>query len=80
MNNEDLIYYPDYAPDADKDDDEMLHIKEAVDKLPYLDKKVFLQFTELGGTYAAFARFYGCSKPTAKKYIEKIKQKIFDNL
>lgn len=77
--NEDLVYFPDYEPDKEKDDDHMLHIKEAVDALPYLEKKIFLTYTELG-SYAALAREYGVSKPTAKKYIEQIREKIYNNL
>lgn len=77
--NEDLVYYPDYEPDNQKDTDHMLHIKEAVDNLPFLQKKIFLTYTELG-SYAALAREYGVSTPTAKKYIEKIREQIYDNL
>lgn len=77
--NDLMPYFPDYEPNRDIDDDEMLHIKEAVDKLPYLDKKVFLQYTELG-TYTALAKLYGVSAPTAKMYINRIREKIYDNL
>lgn len=79
MENEDLVYYPDYEPNKDRDDDDMLHIKEAVEALSYIEKKVFLQYTELG-SYAALARLYGVSKPTAKKYITTIRDKIYNNL
>ena len=77
--NEMDVYFPDYIPNKDIDDDDMLHIKEAVDKLPYLDKKVFLQYTEIQ-TYTGLAKLYGVSAPTAKRYIERIRQKIYDNL
>lgn len=77
--NEDLVYFPDYKPDTDKDDDHLLHIKEAVDKLDSLSKLIFLTYCELG-SYAALARYYKVSKPTAKKYIQKIREKIYDNL
>lgn len=74
-----MPYFPDYEPNRDIDDDEMLHIKEAVDKLPYLDKKIFLQYTELG-TYTAMAKMYGVTPPTMKDVINRIRNKIYDNL
>lgn len=74
------ICLPDYTPNPDRDDDEMLHIKEAFSRLPYLDKKLFVQYMELGGTYTAFASAYGVTPPTAKKVIQRIRQKIYDNL
>lgn len=77
--NEEIVYYPDYEPNTDKDDDKMLHIKEAVDSLNTLQKKIFLTYCELG-SYAALARYYKVSKPTAKKYIQQIRDKIYDNL
>ncbi len=77
--NEEIVYYPDYEPNTDKDDDKMLHIKEAVDSLNSLQKKIFLTYCELG-SYAALARYYKVSKPTAKKYIQQIRDKIYDNL
>lgn len=72
---------PDYIPNADRDDDEMYHIKNAFDKgLNYIEKKIFIQYMELGGTYTALARFYGVTPPTAKATITRIRQKIYDNL
>lgn len=77
--SDEIVYFPDYKPDKDKDDDHILHIKEAVDKLDTLSKLIFLTYCELG-SYAACARYWKVSKPTAKKYIQKIKEKIYDNL
>ena len=75
------ICFPDYIPDADRDDDEMYHIKSAFDTaLNYIEKKIFVQYMELGGTYTALARYYGVTPPTAKATINKIRQKIYDNL
>lgn len=71
---------PDYTPDPDRDDDDMYHIKDAFNSLPYLDKKLFIQYMELGGTYTAFAKAYGVTPPTAKAVIQTIRQKIYDNL
>lgn len=76
---EEIVYYPDYTPNPDIDDDFILHLKEAVDKLDSLSKLIFLTYCELG-SYAALARYYKVSKPTAKKYIDRIKEKIYNNL
>lgn len=74
------ICLPDYTPNPDKDDDEMFHIKEAFSRLPYLDKKLFIQYMELGGTYTAFAKAYGVTPPTAKRVINRIRTSIYNNL
>lgn len=76
---EDIVYQPDYAPNPDKDSDDIYHIKEAVEKLDSVSKLVFLTYCELG-SYAATARFFGVSKPTAKRYIDRIKNHIYNNL
>lgn len=74
----DLVYYPDYEPNKE-DDDEMLHIKEAVGTLNSIQKKIFLTYCEIG-TYSGLAREFGVSVPTAKHYIMKIKEIIYDRL
>ena len=79
MIDDEIVYFEDYKPNPDLDDDHMLHIKEAVDKLDSLSKLIFLTYCELG-SYAALARHYKVSKPTAKKYVNNIKQRIYDNL
>lgn len=73
------VYEEDYRPNPDIDDDEMLHIKTAVSKLNTIQRLIFFQYCEIG-SYAGLARLYGVSTPTAKKYIEEIRQKIYDNL
>ena len=74
-------FLEDYLPNQDRDDDEMYHIKNAFDTaLNYIEKKIFIQYMELGGTYTALARFYGVTPPTAKSTINHIRQKIYDKL
>lgn len=68
-----------YLPNEWEDDDKMLHIKEAVDSLNYIQKKIFLTYCELG-SYAATAREFKVCASTAKKYIKHIKQLIFEKL
>lgn len=68
-----------YWPDEINDDDEMLSYKEAIGKLNTIQRKIFLTYVELG-SYAATGREFGVSTPTAKKYINEIKNKIFENL
>ena len=68
-----------YEPNYLEDDDEMLHIKEAINKLNSIQKKLFLCYVELG-SYAAVAREFNVCTITAKKYIKDIKEKIYNNL
>lgn len=68
-----------YAPNKMEDDDKMLHIKEAVDSLNTIQKKIFLTYCEIG-TYAGTAREFQVCVPTVKKYIKHIKQIIYDRL
>lgn len=59
----------------DNDDDEMAILKTAIDKLKPVEKKIFLTYVELG-SYAATARQFNVTAPTAKTYINNIKEKI----
>lgn len=68
-----------YLPNDMEDDDKMLHIKEAVDSLNSIQKKIFLTYAELG-TYAAVAREFKVCTSTAKKYIKHIKELIYERL
>ena len=74
----DIVYYPDYEPNKD-DDDEMLHIKQSLKCLNSIQLKIFLTYCELG-SYAAVARELKVSQVTAKNYIQQLRQKIYDNL
>lgn len=68
-----------YLPNDMEDDDKMLHIKEAVDSLNSIQKKIFLTYVELG-SYAATAREFKVCASTAKKYIKQIKSLIWERL
>lgn len=70
---------PEYEPDYMADDDMLVRWKEAIGKLNYVQRKIFLHYVELG-SYAACARAFGVSNPTIKKYIEEIKEKLYNNL
>ena len=70
------INYEDYAVN-DKDDDTMVSIKEAIDSLKPAEKKIWMTYVE-SGSYAATARAYNVSAPTAKSYLTQIKKKIMD--
>lgn len=76
---EKIVFEEDYKPNPDIDDDDMLHIKTAVSKLNSVQRLIFLAYCEIG-TYRGLARLYGVSTPTAKKYIEQIREIIFNNL
>ena len=68
-----------YLPNELEDDDKMYHIKEAVDSLNSIQKKIWLLYTEIG-SYAGLARELGVCSNTAKKYIKKLRKMIYDRL
>lgn len=68
-----------YEPNYMEDDDTIVRLKEAIGKLNYVQRKIYLHYVELG-SYAACARAFGVSNPTIKSYITQIKEKIFNNL
>ena len=68
-----------YLPNELEDDDKMYHIKQAVDSLNSIQKKIWLLYTEIG-TYAGLARELGVCTLTAKKYLKHIRKLIFERL
>ena len=76
------IHNEDYLPDSMVDDEQMFLIKDAIQKLKPVERKIFLTYCE-GGTYTAVAKTYNVSVPTAKRYIleviSRIIQMINDN-
>lgn len=64
----------DYEINGDEDD-EMYRLKEAIAKLTPVERKIFLTYAELG-SYAQTARQFNVSAPTAKTYINNVKDKI----
>ena len=79
MKEEKKMIDDEYREDPLQDDDHIYHIKEAVSKLNTIQRQIFLTYTELG-TYTETARHYKVSVPTMRKYIQEIREKIFNNL
>lgn len=69
------IYDPDYEPNRMEDDEMIFKIKQAIQELRPVERKIFLTYTE-GGTYTAVAKTYNVSVPTARTYVHKIIEKI----
>lgn len=61
------------------DDDTLIVIKEAIEKMRPMEQRLWIDYVECG-TFAALARKYNVSAPTAKTYIMRLKEKIFDAL
>ena len=62
-----------------EDDDRMKRIKDALQSLKPVERKIFLTYVE-SGTYSETARQYNVSVPTAKKYLIEIKNKILNKI
>lgn len=61
------------------DDDTLIVIKEAIEKMRPMEQRLWIDYVECG-TFAALARKYNVSAPTAKTYIMRLKEKIIDAL
>lgn len=61
------------------DDDTLMVIKEAINKMRPMEQRLWIDYVECG-TFAALARKYNVSAPTAKTYIMRLKEKILDAL
>lgn len=61
------------------DDDILLNIKDIIKNLKEPEKLIFIKYLELG-SYAGVAKEYKVTKPTAKKYIMIVKNKIINEL
>ena len=61
------------------DDDTLIVIKEAINKMRPMEQRLWIDYVECG-TFAALARKYNVSAPTAKTYIMRLKEKILDAL
>ena len=61
------------------DDDTLIVIKEAINKMRPMEQRLWIDYVECG-TFAALARKYDVSAPTAKTYIMRLKEKILDAL
>ena len=61
------------------DDDTLMVIKEAINKMRPMEQRLWIDYVECG-TFAALARKYNVSAPTAKTYIMRLKEQILDAL
>lgn len=66
----------DFKPDTLEDDDLLYTLKEAIQSLRPVERKIFLTYTELG-TYTQAAKTFHVSVPTIRKYINEIRKKIY---
>lgn len=64
-----------YAPNPLEDTDEIILFKERLFKLSEAERRIFLVYME-EGSYAGTARFFKVSVPTARKYCNKVMEKL----
>lgn len=74
-----LREYSEREEDIMEDTDELLDIYEAVGSIPEADRIILYLYAELG-SLRAVGRTLGVSYSTARKAVQEIKEKIFDNL
>ena len=74
-----LREYSEREEDIMEDTDELLDIYEAVGTIPEADRIILYLYAELG-SLRAVGRTLGVSYSTARKAVQEIKEKIFDNL
>ena len=68
---------PDYNSDIMEDDDRMYTIKRAIETLRPMERKIFLTYADTG-KYTETAKIFHVSIPTIRKYINEIREKIYD--
>lgn len=69
----------DYIPDDWMDDDFMYAIKEAINSLTPMERRIWLTYTETG-SYAATGREFNVSPPTSASYLKAIREKIMKQI
>lgn len=74
-----LREYCDKEEDIMEDDDETLQVFDAVNKIPESDRIILYLYAELG-SLRAVGRTLGVSYSTARKAVQEIKGKIFEQL
>lgn len=82
---DDILYYPeDYSFESDifnEDSEQIRKIKWIIDnKLTDSEKTIFLMYTERNSSASATAKVLHCTPATVRNYINRIRQKIKDNL
>lgn len=61
------------------DDDTLRVVKETIENMRPMEQRLWIDYVE-SGTFAALARKYNVSAPTAKTYIMRLRDKILDAL
>ena len=85
-SNDILLYYPeDYSFDENdifsEDSEQIRKIKWVIDnKLTPSEKTIFLMYTDRNASASATAKILKCTPATVRNYINRIRQKIKDNL
>ena len=85
-SNDILLYYPeDYSFDENdifnEDSEQIRKIKWIIDnKLTPSEKTIFLMYTDRNASASATAKILKCTPATDRNYINRIRQKIKDNL
>ena len=85
-NDDILLYYPeDYSFNENdifnEDSEQIRKIKWIIDnKLTDSEKVIFLMYTERNASASATAKVLHCTPATVRNYINRIRQKIKDNL
>lgn len=85
-SNDNLLYYPeDYSFDENdifsEDSEQIRKIKWIIEnKLTPSEKTIFLMYTERNASASATAKILKCTPATVRNYINRIRQKIKDNL
>ena len=85
-NDDILLYYPeDYSLDVNdifnEDSEQIRKIKWIIDnKLTDSEKTIFLMYTERNSSASATAKVLHCTPATVRNYINRIRQKIKENL
>lgn len=74
-----LREYEDKEENIMEDDDETLQVFDAVNKIPESDRIILYLYAELG-SLRAVGRTLGVSYSTARKAVQEIKGKIFEQL
>lgn len=64
-----------YEPNVVEDDENMYNLKEIISKLNEAEQRIMLLYVD-SGSYSEVARQMNCTSPTAKTYIERVKNKI----
>ena len=82
---DDILYYPeDYSFECDifnEDSEQIRKIKWIIDnKLTDSEKAIFLMYTDRNASASATAKVLRCTPATVRNYINRIRQKIKDNL